>query len=226
MTNNSAYPLTNYEGLKFTPGQAVDVKVSRTFYSNLDWPFSSCRKDTTTAYDSDSDLYKRTLKLNKYSLELCYDLCLQRDFIVKQCLCSDPMLFQYDPNAVMCKTNASLSCVKSVKDKFDSQKISDKCSSYCPTPCDTIKYNTILSSSNYPTDYYFNILAASNDIKAKYKAFLDSKGTNNLSAYQSVVHSSILKVNVFYDDLYYINIQDTQSVTVDTLFGNIGNLDN
>lgn len=222
VTNNSAYPLTNYEGVKLSVGQSTDVKVSRTFISKLDYPFSDCRMDTTTARTSDNDLYKRTLQLNAYSVQLCYDLCLQRDFISKQCNCSDPTLQQYDTVSPICKTINNLNCVKSVKDKFDTNRITDRCSQYCPTPCNTIKYTTTTSSSGYPTDYYFKVLAATPNLQLKFKPYLDSQGINNLSNLMSLVQSSVVKVNVFYDDLNYISIADSQSITIDTLFGTIG----
>ena len=214
VTNNSASPLTSYDGIKLSVGQATNIRVKRTFVSNLDYPFSNCRMDTTSKFSSDNSLYIRTLEINQYSLQLCYDLCLQKLFTMPTCNCSDPSLPQYDKSLSICNTNLKLSCANQVRDRFDSSSISDSCSSYCPPPCNYATYDTLVSSSSYPTSYYYNnILASTPNLQTKFKGF---------SLNETIVKESVLKVNIFYDSLNYLTLIDSQTVTISTLFGTVG----
>jgi len=214
VTNNSALPLTSYDGIKLSVGQATNIRVKRTFVSNLDSPFSNCRMDTTSNFPSDNSLYKRTLEINQYSLQLCYDLCLQKLFTMTTCNCSDPSLPQYDKSFTVCNTNSKLSCANRVRDRFDSSSISDSCSNYCPPPCNYVTYDTLVSSSGYPTSYYYNnILASTPNLQTKFQGF-----TLN----ETIVRESVLKVNIFYDSLNYLTLIDSQTVTIASLFGTVG----
>lgn len=161
------------------------------------------------------------MQLNKYSLQLCYDLCLQRDFIVKSCGCSDPALKPFDTSVPICSSLTSLNCTKSTKDKFDSTPISAKCAQFCPTACSTVKYSTSSSSSGYPTDYFFKILSQTPVLKTKFKPYLDAKN-KTLAEVEGLVQQSVVKVNVFYEDLSYVYISESQAVTTDSLFGTVG----
>ena len=57
-------PLTNYEGIKLSVGQATYAQIKRTFISHLASPFSDCRMDVSTASLNDNPIYKRTIELN------------------------------------------------------------------------------------------------------------------------------------------------------------------
>jgi len=213
VTNNSALPLTRYDGIKLSVGQATNVRVKRTFVSNLPAPFSSCRSDTTSILPTDNVIYKRTVQLNKYSLQLCYDLCLQKLFSMPTCNCSDPTLPQFDQSLPVCNTNSKLSCANQVRDRFDTTPISASCSSYCPAPCSYATYDTQASSSGYPTSYYYSILASTPNLQNKFQS---------VSLNESVVRGAVLKVNVFYDSLNYLTLIDSQTVTIPSLFGTVG----
>lgn len=221
ITNNSVLPVSNYDGIKLAVGQSTDVKISRIFYSKLDSPYSKCRLDVKTPSKKDSRVFNRTLELNNYTLILCYDLCLQKDFIERQCNCSDHSFYQYNVSMPICNTSSLIKCAHDVKDEFDTQKISEKCDTYCPTPCDSIKYQTSTSISTYPTDYYFDILIKTPNVKEKFKTYLNNN--TNLSDIGSIVRNSILKVNVYYDELSYTFISESASVTVVSMLGTIGN---
>ncbi len=221
VTTSGTTPVTSYTGVKLPVSQATNIKISQTSITNLPAPFSTCRQDVSTSLSSDNSIYKRTLQLNTYSIPLCYDLCLQSLFIVPKCNCSDPSLPLFDTSTIICKTLIQLKCAKSTKDTFDNTPLSTTCANYCPTPCNNYKYDTTQSSSGYPTDYYFNVLATTPNLISKFQPYLTA---NNLNINQSKAQlvSSVLKVNVFYNDLTYVTLIDSQTVTVATLFGNIG----
>ena len=183
VTTSGTTPVTSYTGVKLPVSQATNVKITQTSIKNLPSPFSSCREDVTTVLSTDNSIYKRTLQLNTYSVQLCYDLCLQSLFIVPACNCFDPALPLFDTSTSVCKTLLKLNCTKSTRDRFDNTPLSSTCANYCPTPCSNYKYDTTQSSSGYPTDYYFtNVLANTPNIISKFQPYLTA---NNLNINQS-----------------------------------------
>ena len=180
--------------------------------------------DVSTVLPNDNPVYKRTLQLNQYSVNFCYDLCLQKDYINVKCNCSEPSLAPFNESTRICDTIPLLNCSKSVRDQFDSEiDIDDACSKYCPTPCKKEIFNLDTSIADYPTDYYFQILKKSTKIQSKFKSYLKKVNKTSLNDIEPTVLNSILKVNLFYNDLSYVLIADSPAITVDTLIGTIGN---
>ncbi len=223
VTTSGTTPVTSYTGVKLPVSQATNVKITQTSITNLPSPYSSCRADVTTVLSTDNSIYKRTLQLNTYSIQLCYDLCLQSLFIVPKCSCSDPSLPLFDTSTPICNTLTKLALIKTIRDQFDNTALSSTCTNYCPTPCSNYKYDTTQSSSGYPTDYYFNVLANTPNIISKFQPYLTANNLN-INQSKSQLICSVLKVNVFYNDLTYVTLVDSQTVNIATLFGNIGKI--
>ena len=176
VTNNNALPLTNYEGIRLAVGDATNVKISRASITHLDFPYSNCRMDVSKVLPNDNSLFKRTLELNEYSVNLCYDLCLQRDYINLKCNCSEPSIALFNESFPICDTIKQLKCATDIRDKFDNEiNIDDACSKYCPIPCNKNNYDLSTSIADYPTDYYFEILKNSSNLKSKFKEYLKDK---------------------------------------------------
>ena len=223
VTTSGTTPVTSYTGVKLPVGQATNVKVSQTSITNLPAPFSTCRLDVNTVLSTDNSIFKRTLQLNTYSLQLCYDVCLQALFIVPACGCSDPALPRYDTTTSICSTQTKLNCTKYTRNTFDNTPLSATCSSYCPTPCSNYKYDTTQSSSGYPTDYFFsNGLSQTSSIQNQFQAYLTAQ-TLTIGQAQAQITNSVVKVNVFFNDLTYVSLVDSQSITTASLFGTVGN---
>ena len=75
------------------------------------------------------------MELNKiYSKKMCYDLCLQFELIYTTCGCTDPSipLLESKVSVEMCNNLTSLTCIDTVRSKFDSQSLDPICSKYCP----------------------------------------------------------------------------------------------
>jgi hypothetical protein len=224
VTNASSLPLTNYEGINLAVGEATNVIVSRTLISNLPSPYSKCRMDVTTIQPNDSPLYKRALELNQYSVDLCNDLCLQENFIFAQCDCYDSTLPPINTSASFCSTNTQNYCSDHARNLFfNSPDSIQSCSDYCPTPCNNYQFDMSLSHSDYPTDYYFNLLNSSKSkLNSVYKPYLKQINKTSLSDIKDTVVNSILSVNVYYQDLTYVFLQDTPAITIDAWFGTVG----
>lgn len=166
--NRSRTPSVKYEGITVQSGTASSIGVSRTVYSKLGKPFSNCRKDVSTILSTDSEIFKQTRAITEYSQKLCYELCLQNLFIIPDCKCADPTIPIVDENQFICNNFTLLECVRSKRNFFDSQPIGDICDSYCPLECDSTEYETSVSTAEYPTDYYLDILKQQSNFNTKF----------------------------------------------------------
>jgi len=150
ITNNSVLPLINYEGLHIPLGQQTNIGIVRNFINKLPYPYSNCRDSVTTSLSSDSEYYKITSDLSRYTRNLCFDICLQYKYIIPNCNCADVSITSNINNVSLCLTVEKNSCVKAQKDNFISNSVN--CEQYCPETCERIEYIARVSTSNYPSE--------------------------------------------------------------------------
>ena len=82
--NQSYEPVYSNEGIYLAAGFQTNVGIKRTFKYSLDSPYSNCIKNVDTEDGFNSYYFKamfRDLKVKKYRLKQCYQLC-QQDFIL------------------------------------------------------------------------------------------------------------------------------------------------
>lgn len=152
--NRTKLPIIRYEGFTVSTGTATNIGISRTFYSRKSTPKSHCTQNIPNE--------NKNFSSKHYSSKLCFELSLQRKFIEPICECSDPTIAFYEgspSNYSLCNDTKSFQCIKVQKDRLESNEdIKINCNDECLTECDSIKYETTISSANYPTEYYKNIL--------------------------------------------------------------------
>jgi DNA-binding XRE family transcriptional regulator len=274
-------PLTRYEGMPVQAGAATNIGVSRTTYVKKEDPYSDCRMNVSVALPTDSDYFRYTINMTKYTQKFCYELCLQYEFIFPKCNCTDPSIPLVNKSLLICSNSSLLECVNDVRSRFDSSPISEQCSKYCPLECTNEVFETSISIANYPTRYYATLLERQNNFKARYRAtysftpFLarkpidqstttimtsdSSTSTTKTSQIQPIknlvkrqlqsnerpnssmnknsnkdnqfqvnfdkdnIKSTVLMVNVYYNDLRCIYIEEEPTITFNTLVGVIGN---
>jgi hypothetical protein len=213
VNTNSQLAMTKFEGLKLMTGQASNIGIEKTYYNRLDAPYSDCRKDVSTYTSDDSIYYKTTLKITKYTQKLCFQICLQYEFIIPTCGCSDasiPAALEASPN--VCVSLSQISCATNVTNEFNLVDLSVTCGQYCPLECDTQEFTYSLSSSNYPTTPYYNIVSKQANLGTKFFGTLT----------QNLYSQSCVLVNIFLSDLYYTEIDESPALTIDGAFGIIG----
>ena len=146
ITNNKNKPLIKYEGIEVSTGASTNIGISRTFYSRLSSPYGNCRNDIDTPLSSDSDYYRYTSQIGRYTRNQCYEVCFQYKYAIPNCNCSDPSVESNVKYVTACA--------------YDQQKIlgvqrgkfsSSNCDYECPEPCESVEYSTKLTSSAYPT---------------------------------------------------------------------------
>lgn len=215
--NNSQNPLTRFDGVKAANGYMTDIAIDRTFLYRKEAPYSSCRKSVDSYTSTDNDYVKATIKLTRYTKKLCYEICLQNLFIITSCSCSDPSIPVINSTQAVCATLSQLTCADNVRDKFDSTDLSNSCGSYCPDECDKILYNTHISMTDYPTQYYYDVVAQQSNVINKFSSF----GGVTYDTYKK----TSLMINVFYKELGYTGIVEEAEYTGSEIFALIGKIE-
>ncbi|RNA16101.1 amiloride-sensitive sodium channel subunit gamma [Brachionus plicatilis] len=212
--NNSVLPSINFEGIKLSVGKMAEIGIKRTFNYKLDEPFTKCRKNTSAYFDNDSEIYKLTLKSGAYRRKTCFEICLQKKLIVPKCKCSDPQIPSYDLNANLCKSYEELVCIEQIRDIFDSQDLSLMCGDHCPISCDTIDYDYLVSYSDYPSEYYYNVIKKQSNVENRFRNYGDLN--------YSIFKQSTLMLNVFYQELSSTVIKQSPKTSFPNLISKIG----
>jgi hypothetical protein len=162
--NNSVKPLVQYDGVNVQTGTSTNIRVSRTFSSKLDLPYSNCRADLTVL-ESDSVYYKLTSKFTEYKQKLCFDYYKQINIAIANCNCNDPSLpLVLEKNSNICSNTISLNCIEGFKRNTSFSISNDD----CPMECDSIDYSLNIDSAVYPSSYYSSILTSLSFIKSKF----------------------------------------------------------
>lgn len=181
-------------------------------------PFSNCREDVSTyASDTDSIYYVKAVNYTMYSQSFCLEICFNDRKIKTTCNCSDLSVQGIDINEKICSSFTDLSCINSVRNKYDMKA---ECEQYCPQECDYTQFSTSISSLDYPTAYYYNIISQQNNLKNIFQSSLIGNASVNLD--YNMFTQTVLAVSIFYEDLSYTFIEESQAVTIDTLTGVLG----
>ena len=112
-----------------------------------------------------------------------------------------------------CFNGAERDFYSRIKDAGGNEAAIDKCFRSCPIECNTVMYDLKVSTADYPTLWYTKVL---ND-----NGFYDMFSTG-LDDYngptREILKSTTAMINVFYESMNYQIIQETPSLTFDTLF--------
>ncbi len=188
------------------------MALSRLFTTQLEKPYSNCNLKEAKFDSFDSDLYKTLFKLNKsYSQKDCYDLCYQQQVILA-CNCSD-LNFLPLPNTRSCLSVEDVICLYTVYENFGTKNINDLCDYQCPLECVSESFVYKTAQSIYPSYLYASLLNRHPVIIKNY---------NNQTVSQDTLRKSLLKLNVYYEDLSYISITEMPTLNGISLISNIG----
>jgi hypothetical protein len=202
------------EGIDISTGFQTNIGVQKSFYYKLDAPYSSCVKNVRSADSYDSKFYRaifNVLNMTIYRQIMCNRLCLQ-EYILDKCSCLDASLPSiYDSESTrVCMNIDTLECISKRRIDYFESEVS-KCEALCPLECDQVKYKLTLSNSRYPTT--FNI-----DYMKKHTKLLEKLNSSN----DDNIPKSTLILNVFYEDLDFVEVKEVPSVKTDELVSNVG----
>ena len=212
--NQTVQPLIESEGIEVPSGEQTNIAVRRTFITKLGLPYNDCiNKFNETKSYFNSSLYSRLFNefnSTKYRQKNCFNICYQTK-IVQDCNCTDPK-FSYHVNEnetktieylKPCATTEQIKClIESIKD-YHINSISEECSNYCKLECNAIFYSHSSSSASYPSKSYAKKLALEKKILKQL--------SKNASDFELLKYS-ILKLNVFYEDMSFQFIGESPGI--------------
>ncbi len=201
------------DSIDVSTGFETNIVIDRTSFKQMPKPYSDCLLNQNNVGIYDSKLTKEFALLNlNYRQSQCVDLCYQQ-LSIQNCNCTDFILDEQFEEK-MCITLEEITCLYEFYDNIFSKGdfIRDNCFSLCPLECDHIKLQKTMSFSRYPSNSYFELLKK--DSQLKERVFKNANW--------DYVRSSILKVNIYYENLAYLSITENASMTVIDLLSKIG----
>jgi hypothetical protein len=164
-----------------------------------------------------------------YSQSVCVKLCFQK-YLLQTCGCYDltlprsPQVGQlYAQNA--CVNTSQISCAKRLTNTFyNDSSLIDKCYDDCPIECFEIKYDLTVSSSSYPTEWYASVLANNSNFNTVINAYFSRANISyiNYTNKFAELKNAIARVNVFYEDLRFTEVNDNPAMDIIFLLGTLG----
>ena len=149
-----------------------------------------------------------------YNQQFCIKQCRQKSFIDK-CNCSDATIFSIFNNSD-CISISEIKCISKAKETVYEKNYTDyNCISQCPLECNSTKYKATLSSNKLIGDLYAQYIKENVNLSKDFvKRPIDS----------NTAQQSIVKVNIFYENLSYLISIDTPQMDVVSLLAYIGGI--
>ena len=202
--HDPAFGPTYSQGISVQEGQNMYVAVSRTITRKQPRPYSDC----VDLASSKSDLYKYirfTLK-QAYRQQDCLDLCFQKKVIAK-CKCYHPKYPMVVANTPACRNLPQLYCSYAQITQMNSSVIEDDCAkNECPLECETVTYDTEVSSLTYTDETFYEF----------YLRFYPQGYT------YAEFRKNFLVLNVYLTSTEYTLITQAPKMAPVDLFANIG----
>jgi hypothetical protein len=242
---NRTNPVTMIQdfGLNVPCGQETNIAIKRSLINRLPAPYSNCfPSDITKINWNQNDvlqfMYSQFVKDNyydngvwqwnftiSYTQYLCLIMCYQMN-LFKTCGCLDitlpksRSLLEYYSN-YSCTAFSQIECMTNFETGFynDSSKLG-VCYEKCPNECSEIRYDLYPSSSSYPTVWYANLLNNNPEFNRfinRYFQDINVPFFNYSGRYQDL-KDSIAKVNIFYEDLSYTQIDQVPALSLANFF--------
>lgn len=139
----------------------------------------------------------------KYSSNIktgCFDITLPQ---------SQSLVNLYISNA--CATEAQLTCMNTAEDEFYANaNLGGACYNYCPTECAEVKYDMAVNVASYPSYWYMTQLNSNADFFSLINRYFTQNGVSNFNYSNDTAQlkNCIAKVNVYYDNMAYNEIDE------------------
>jgi hypothetical protein len=167
-----------------------------------------------------------TLVYNQY---FCLKMCYQK-YLYSQCGCYDitipftpKKLSTYLENA--CTKSSEIECLRNRLHLFyNNENLFGPCYVKCPIECDHIEYQLEIFTSTYPTEWYANVLATNPKFNKIINRYFDVYNKTSISYVGNFasLRNAVARVNVFYRDLSFIQIDESPAMTFDLFLGALG----
>lgn len=207
-------PLFDIEGISLPTGFETDIIIKQFFHNKQPKPFSNCI-EAMQSYTTSSLYNYTTVLVGKYNQKFCLQICLQR-YIIEKCQCYDITLpvLNFTSTEPPCDSQKLVECIYGLYEEFYAGPY-EKCFSECPDQCNLVFFNFELSMSTFPTPFYAKLLKKYQTIKPN--------AAWNMSSYEDL-KGRILAVNVYFDDISYVVIDEVPAKSLEQFIADIGGL--
>ena len=210
--NNQTVTPSPFDGYEIETGKQTNLHLEKLRIKKVYKPYGECTRNLNEENAFNSEILKKTLDNYKYYQQKdCLNICLQ-EYIIQKLNCFSTLIRYNSSNIQPCiKTNDIVTVFLLIKDFF--VKIPSECIEGCPLECDSEKYTFMVSSLDYPTKVYAELIGKETVIMSRYG--------NRTPKYEEL-KESILKLNINYQELEYTLIEESQKTTWIDLISNIG----
>lgn len=200
-----------FGGIDVPTGQSTNLAINKVFTKKLANPYSDCIDDENKL---ESSIYYRKLKAaNKtYKQTDCLELCFS-EHLYKECKCYESSTIEFFPDGQNCHRFSNFSCLIDFNINFFSQNIKEKCD--CPLECNSVSYSITTSMADFPNQAYSDYLLNQTKIVKLFNA-------NNVTLNSDELKRSILEVCIYFDELKYTMIEETEKMSWVDLISNCG----
>ena len=222
MVNNASdyrYLITLSSLFRITPGLGVSASVARSFFTQYKSPWSECTvlegHELSKPLEDSSFFDQIVHTTESYTRSLCLVYCAQH-YINTLFNCTIPNLTIVFDKYANCFGQAG----KLANDFFTNNFTQDgfieaNCWPKCPLECDQSTFTNTLAFYKYPpSDLYVNTSLASN-------AILVARHSNQTDFTQQLANNAV-KIEIYYDTLTYIRVDEQPKITWMDLLGVIG----
>jgi hypothetical protein len=209
--NNYSFPGDN--GINISPGFETNVAFTKNFIELLPSPYNDCMGNFNDSFFNYLVNRSHTMQIMKYRFNLsiyeqnyCIKMCLQK-YIIDICDCQAYYLPSYVLNKTSfgCNTPQQELCLLNTDANFYNSKANEDCLVDCPVNCEQYRYETQISFSKFPSEWYLK----------RYYSDLNESQANRLFEHLALV-------NVYISDMSYSRVYQIQSFTFDQLLATIG----
>ncbi len=140
----------------------------------------------------------------------CYDVTLPQ---------TPAVIAEYVQNA--CVNTTQISCMNDLESTFyQDQNLVGDCYEKCPVECVEVRYDLSVSASSFPTEWYSDVLIRNDNFNKTINLYSPKliRYNNNFTS----LKNALARVNVYYEDLKYTEIDESPAVTVNALLGVLG----
>jgi hypothetical protein len=131
-----------------------------------------------------------------------------------------PIIYSIDNSLeTSCVTSQQIECLELAEAEFFNLGHSDNCTSSCPLECHRVDYDTKVSFASYPSRWYSTKLNQSGSFRrvlAKANISVDENITFDY------LKQTVLSVNIYYDEMSYIQMDESQKTDMSVVLGLIG----
>jgi hypothetical protein len=203
VNDKNHYHLMN-NGIGVKPGTMANMVLTKTQTKQIPKQYSNCFADD----EIDTILSREMKKLDiPYSKPNCLFMCRQK-YNVDTLGCNDMRLPQI-LNAPPCETEWQYNQLTQIVYNFS------QCQPLCPIECKTSSYDVSTSYLEYPSFQSFY-----KQRMTYYDHYTQLFGTENIT--YEMFKQSVAGVNIFFDELYILEMSESPKMTVFELMGSLG----